>query len=111
MGQNDLKLNPEKMDILLIHSRFREGAALVYLQFGDKRISISDKVTSLGVILDKHMTFDDQTDHVPKSSINHSRNLFRIRRYLDENVASKVIHVFIATRLDYCCQLYIGLPK
>ena len=28
MEQNDLKLNPEKTDILLIHSRFREGPAI-----------------------------------------------------------------------------------
>ena len=111
MEQNDLKLNPEKTDILLIHSRFREGPVLDYLQFRDERISISDKVMILGVILDKHMTFDDQIDHVCKSSINHLRNLFRIRRYLDVNAASTVIHAFITTRLDYCNHLYIGLPK
>ena len=91
MEQNDLKLTPEKTDILLVHSRFREGHVLDYLQFRDERISISDKVMILGVILDKHMTFDDQIDHVCKSSINHLRNLFRIRRYLDVNAASTVI--------------------
>lgn len=32
MEQNDLKLNPEKTDILLIHSRFQDGPALDYLQ-------------------------------------------------------------------------------
>ena len=109
MEQNDLKLNPEKTDFLLVHSRFREGPALDCLQFRDKQIS--DKVTSLGVILDKHVSFDDQIDHVCKSSINHLRNLFRIRRYLDVNAASTVIHAFITTRLDYCNHLYFGLPK
>ena len=78
MEQNDLKLNQDKTDILLIHPRFREGPALDYLQFRDERISISDKVTNLGVILDNHLAFDDQVDHVFKLSINHLRNLFRI---------------------------------
>ena len=96
MEQNDLKLNPDKTDILLIHSRSREGPALDYLQFRDERISISDKVRSLGVILDKHMTFDDQIDHVCKSPINHLRNLSRIRPYLDVNAASTVIHAYYA---------------
>jgi len=82
MEQNDLKLNPDKTNIMYIHSWFRVGPALDYLQFRDERISISDKVKSLGVIADEHMTFDDQTDHVCKSSINHLRNLFRIRRFL-----------------------------
>ena len=55
MEQNDLKLNPDKTDILLIHSRFRESPALDYLQFRDERLSIFDKARSLGVILDKHL--------------------------------------------------------
>ena len=112
MEQNDLRLNPDKMDILLIIRGFAiEGPAVDYLQFMDERISISDKVRSLGVIFDKHIAFDDQIDHVCKSSINHLRNLFRIRTYLDVNAASTVIHAFITTRLDYCNHLYFGLPK
>ena len=73
--------------------------------------AFSDKITSPEVILDKHVTFDDQIDHVCKSSINHLRNLFRIRRYLDVNAASTDIHAFIITRLDYCNHLYFGLLK
>lgn len=73
---------------MLIHSQFREGPALDYLQFEDERISISDKVTSLG-----HITFDDVIDYVCKSSVNYFWNFFRIRRYLLKNVASKIIHV------------------
>ena len=42
MERNDLKLNPDKTDILLIHSRFREDPILDHLQFRDERISISD---------------------------------------------------------------------
>ena len=113
MERNDLKLNPDKTDVLLIHSRFREGPALDYLQFRDERISISEKARSLGVILDKHLInqIDDQIDHVCKTSINHLRSLFRIRRYLDVNSASTVIHALITKRLDYCNHLHFGLPK
>ena len=57
------------------------------------------------------MTFDDQIDHVCKSSINHLRNLFKICTYLDVNAVSTVIHAFITTWLDYCNHLYFGLPK
>ena len=71
MEQNDLKLNPEKINSLLIDLQFRKGPAFDSLQIRDKEISISDKVMSLGVILDKHMSFDDQINHVCKSSINH----------------------------------------
>ena len=76
-----------------------------------KQISISDKVTSFGVILDKHLSFDDQIDHVCKSSINHLRNSFRNRRYLDVNAPSTVIHAVITKQLDYCNHLYFRLRK
>ena len=36
MEQNDLKLNPEKMDILLMYSWFRKGSVLDYLQYRDE---------------------------------------------------------------------------
>ena len=74
-------------------------------------LMISGKVTSLGVLLEKHLSFDDQIDHVCKSSINHLRNSLRIRRYLDVNAPSTVIHAVITKRLDYCNHLYFGLPK
>ena len=96
---------------VIFNSWFCEGPALDYLQFRDERISISDIVRSLGVIFDKHLTFDDQIDHVCKSLIKHLRNLFRIRTDLDVNAAPTVIHAFITTCLDYCSHLYFGLFK
>ena len=57
------------------------------------------------------MTFDDQIKHLCKASFFHLRNLFRMRRYLTDDCASKVIHAFITSRIDYCNHLYYGLPK
>ena len=75
----------------MIHLWFCKGTApLDYLQFRDKQIS--DKVTSLGIIVNKHLSFDDQID-VFKSLINYLRNLFRIRIYLDVNALSVATHV------------------
>ena len=90
---------------------FARGLHLTTCNLEVNKFPSLTKLMSLGVILDKHMTFDDQIDNFCKSSINHLRNLFRIRRYLGVNAASTVIHAFITTRLDYCNHLYFGLPK
>ena len=118
MGQNELKLNQDKTDILLIDSRFHITPAFDCLQFraGEKIGSPSPEsyklyVTSLGVILEKHMTFNEQIDQVCRFPIHQLRNLFRNRKYLDVNSASKVVHAFIIGRLDYCNHLYFGLSK
>ena len=69
---------------------------------------------SLGVIVDKHVTFDAQIDHACKSSINHLRNLFRIRRYTvswRERCFNGYTCIYNHTHaLDYCNHLYFGRP-
>ena len=58
MNCNDLKLDQDKTEIVLISSKFRNGLILNYVNVGNKRITLSDKVTSPGVVLDKKMCFD-----------------------------------------------------
>jgi len=75
----------------------------------NERIPFSDKATSLGVVLDKHMSFDHHIKHLCKLLVCHFRNLFRIRKYL--NKESAVVHAFITSKLDYCNSLFYGLPN
>ena len=34
-----------------------------------------------------------------------------IRRYLEKQAAEKLIHAFVASRLDYCNSLLAGIPE
>ena len=111
MQDDDLKLNQDKTDVSLIHSKFQNGVSLDHIILGNENISIAESVTNFGIIFDNNMTFDDQIKHLCKTSFFHLRNLFRIRRYLTGDCASKVIHAFITLRIDYCNHLYYGLPK
>lgn len=57
------------------------------------------------------MTFDEEIDQVFGSSIRHVRNIFKIRKSLDENSSSKVVHAIKTKRMDYCDHMYFGMPK
>jgi len=110
MNRNDLKLNEHKIEVVLISSKFRDGPSLDYVNIGNERIPLSDKATSLGVVLDKHMSFGHHIKHLCKSVVCHFRNLFRIRKYLNKESAATVVHAFITSKLDYCNSLFMDYP-
>jgi hypothetical protein len=45
-----------------------------------------------------------------KAAYYHLTNIRRIRKYLDENAARKLIHALIIGRIDYCNGILYGLP-
>ena len=51
MDVNELKLNRDKTDIMLIHSKYRISPPLECLDIGSERVSTIDSVISLGVVL------------------------------------------------------------
>ena len=48
---NDLKLNQDKTDVSLIHSKFRNGVSLDHIILGNENISIAEPVTTLVLYL------------------------------------------------------------
>ena len=81
------ELNEHKTEVVHICSKFRDGPSLDCVNIGNERIPLSDKATSLGVVLDKHMSFDHHIKHLCKSLVCHFRNLFRIRKYLNRRIS------------------------
>ena len=95
MNCSDLELDEHKTEDVLVvsglkglnrdftvltSSKFRNGPSLDYVNIGNERIPLSDKATSLGVVLDKHMSFDYHIKHLCKSLVCQLRNLFKIRK-------------------------------
>ena len=48
---------------------------------------------------------------VIKTAFFHLRNIAKVRPFINQNDAEKLIHAFISSRLDYCNSLFAGLPK
>ena len=111
MNRNDLKLNEHKTEVVLISSKFRDGPSLGYVSIGNEKIPLSDKAASLGVVLDKQMSFDHHMKHLCKSLVCQFRNLFKIRKYLNKEPAATFVYAFITSKLDFCNSLFYGLPN
>ena len=110
---NGMLLNPDKSEVLLVGSKAQtrsfDGHAV--LQVAGTDIPFSNKIKSLGVVLDSKLTFNTHVDNTVKACNYHIRALRHIRPALDKNTANMVACSIVSSRLDYCNSLLYGTSK
>ena len=108
MSNNFLKLNEDKTEILLVGPKTKRE---MFDNLGKLTPWIKSEVTSLGVIIDSDLSFSSHINKVSKTSFFHLRNIAKVRPFINQKDAEKLVHAFISSRLDYCNALFTGLPK
>jgi hypothetical protein len=113
LQQNGLLLNPNKSEVIQFTAcrgkdRVDDIAAL---HVSDAAVQPSDVIKSLGVTLDRKLTFDQHVTAVCKASYFHIRALRHVRESLPEEIARTVACSVVGSRLDYCNSLYAGMSK
>ena len=101
--------NKDKTEVLLIGPKLKREMLIKNL--GGLTRWIKPEVISLGVILDSDLNFNSHINKVTKTAFFHLRNIAKVRPFINQNDAEKLIHAFISSRLDYCNSLFAGLPK
>ena len=81
MTLNRLKLNKEKTELLVLHSRHRPPPAFASLKIGSEVILPSDSARNVGVIFDNTMTMVPHINPTYKSAFYHLRNIARIMKF------------------------------
>ena len=72
------------------------------LQVSDAAIQPSPTIKTLGVTLDRLLTFDQHVANVCKACYFHIRALPHVHQSLPDDVARIVACSIVNTRLDYC---------
>jgi len=112
MSSNLLALNPNKTEFLII------GTSQQLSKLNSPTLAIDSNTTvtpvnsarNLGILVDNHLSFNDQITALSKSCYYHIRDLRRIRDTLDFATASTIATALVHSKLDYCNSLYYGLP-
>ena len=75
-------------------------------------MKLESAICDLGVLLDNHLDMSRQVNNTCKSaSLLAIHNIGKIRNYLDQPTAEKLIHAFVTSKIDFCNSLLFGLPK
>ncbi|XP_068741780.1 uncharacterized protein [Montipora capricornis] len=111
MSCNKLKLNRDKMELLVISSKYRPRSSLDSILVGDHRVNRSDKAWNIGIVLDETLSLDKHVNSVCKSALFHLWNVAKIRVYLSSESTKTLVHAYVTCRLDNCNSLLLGSPK
>ena len=108
MLHNGLVLNPDKSEAILFEtSRAIASSKIKSVTVAGSAVTISDEVKSLGVTLNKCLSFDSQVKATCKAIHYHARSLRHIRRSLPDTLAKSIASTIVA-RLDYCNSIHVG---
>jgi hypothetical protein len=113
MSDNMLKLNDDKMEFLMISSKFKSKLRVLHdfnITIGDSSIQPQQCVRNLGVYFDKHMTLEQHVNRVCRTAYMHMMNIGKIRNYITMDAAKSLMQGLVISRLDYCNSLLFNLP-
>ena len=104
-AENGLTINPSKSEVMLLSTPQRckslHQGGLTSVSIAGTNIKFSDKITTLGLTLDKSLTFSNHVQTVCRSAMFHLRALKHIRPLLNQNDAATIATSLINSRLDY----------
>jgi hypothetical protein len=109
---NNLCLNTTKTELLLCGTKqqlAKINDTTITLSVGTDTVMCTPSARNLGVLLDKHLTFDAHIGKICQASFFNIRKLARIRRYLSPQTAAVIGAAIVASKLDYCNSILTGI--
>ena len=110
---NKLKLNPDKIEFLLIGNERQRSKYLSMfpIELLGVQTYPAKSAHNLGVIFDKNFNLHSHISAICSSCIYHIRDLWCIHRQLDPESAKLLANTLVSSRLDYCNSLLSGIAK
>ena len=110
MLHNNLKMNSDKTELLILHSKHRPQPPLDSIGVIDTPVFPTQSARNIGIVFDSTMNLDKHVDEICKSAFYHIRNISQVRRYLSIESTKTLVHAFVTSRIDGCNALLYGLP-
>ena len=109
MRTNLLKLNNDKMQVILIGTRQQlSKIPEVTVKIGNESINPTETAQNLGMYWNKTMTTTTHINRLLGQLFNTLQAINKIRHLLDNDTTKIVMQALIISRLDYCNSQYIG---
>ena len=110
---NNLMLNENKSQVLVIgnNSQLSQWTGGNSVTFTGTTLGIPPHLKSLGVLLERTLSFHSHISKLSGSCYAHIRALKHIRPYLAQHTANTLACSIVFSRLDYCNYLFYGISS
>ena len=112
MIRHKLKLNPDKTEFFTVSfSNHKTVLHDVSFHIVDDIIPQSSTLRNLGVVFDQQMNMDQYISKLCQTINWQIRNLYRIRRYIDQETCANIVRAMLLSRLDSCNVLFNNIAQ
>ena len=112
MSQNILKLNEDKIEVIVFGSRkYLEGMPSISIRMGECTITPTRSVHNLGAHFDSRMNMKEFIIKKCRACQLQLHKIARIRTYLSKDTCSCIIQGLVTSKLDYANCLLYGVNK
>lgn len=110
-SQNSLKINPTKTDFMLVHTHQRRSVGTFSIDFDSSTIHPSQSLKTLGVVVDKNLTWEAHVSAVIKRCYACICGLSKFSQKLTESVKKRLIEALVFPHLMYCLTVWGSCSK
>lgn len=104
-AQNSLSINPSKSEAMCVSTAQRlkqiSASGITSVMVAGATVNLSNKIVSLGLTIDKSLTFSSHVQFVVRSSMYHVRAIKHIRHLISEKDAALLATCLVQSKLDY----------
>ena len=113
MSSRKLKLNPDKIEFLLIGSKVqREKFSKSFpTRLSAQEVTPFLSARNLGIVFDSALNFKSHLSDISRACYYHIRDMSRIRRFLTPSVAKTIATSMIGSKLDYCNSVLFNVTE
>ena len=104
LTSNKLTLNKKKTEYMIVGSRQRISNISTdpIVKLGDSTIKRVNKSKTLGVIVDEHLSWNDQIQSIVSKSSKGIGMIRRIKKFVPQSTLLKVYNAIVLSHFDYC---------
>ncbi len=107
---NKLKINEEKTIFMVLGTNYwTEKLNIKSINVGNTKVNASNSTKNLGIIFDKEMTLQEHVSYICKRGFYHVKDLFTLRKFLNQKETNTAAHAFVTSILDYGNSLFYGI--
>ncbi len=107
---NKLKINDDKTIFMTIGTNYwTDNLNIKSINIGNTEIESSNSAKNLGIIFDKELTLQEHVNYVCKKGFYHVKDLYSLRKFLNQKETNTAAHAFVTSILDYGNSLFYGI--
>ena len=104
---NALKVNANKTELIVLGNRQNmRNLSDIVVTFRETSLVPTDHVKNLGVVFDKHLTWDTHVDAVSRRCTGTLLGLAHVRHAVPRGVTTTLVTALVLSQLRYCVSVY-----